>query len=186
MDPDRTGCLLSRLFRPAREATPAWNLTKTLAQTAVFWSSLLWMVPLGILRVESSPLIPALGLPIASGVGWLILGLASLGGLWSGITMAIQGSGTPLPLDTARELVVTGPYRFVRNPMAVFGIGQGIGVSIIHSSASVLAYVLLGAVLWHILVRPTEERELRNRFGSAYEHYRHHVGLWVPGLGRDM
>lgn len=171
---------MTPLFRPANVAGAGWNLTKTLAQTAVFWGTLLWLVPLGLLGATQPFGQFSVGLPLPPAIGWALLAAASLGGLWSGATMAIRGAGTPLPLDTARELVVAGPYRFVRNPMAVFGIGQGIGVGIIHSSALVLAYVIAGAILWHVAVRPIEERDLERRFGSAYENYRRRVGLWVP------
>lgn len=173
---------MSLQFRPANPAGPGWNLAKTLLQTAVFWGGLLWLVPLLLLRAVAALNLSPVGLPLPVDIGWAVLAVASLGGLWSGATMAIQGAGTPLPLDTARELVVEGPYRFVRNPMAVFGIGQGVGVSIILSSAVVLAYAIAGAILWHVLVRPIEERDLQRRFGSAYEDYRRRVGLWVPRL----
>ncbi len=171
-----------RLFRPARAAHPLWNLTKTLLQTAVFWSTLLWLAPAAL--VSGERLLGVGGIRFAGQlpVGWLVLVVASFGGLWSGLTMALHGHGTPLPLDTAQRLVTGGPYRFVRNPMAVFGLSQGLGVAILHGSPTVLLYVLAGAILWHVTVRPVEERELANRFGAAYDQYRARVPLWLPRL----
>lgn len=168
------------LFRVARPASWRWNLTKTLAQTSVFWATLLWIVPSALARFEEVRGVHAFHFPGQSHLGWLVLALGSLGGLWSGITMAVAGSGTPLPIDTARSLIVRGPYRFVRNPMAVFGISQGLGVSAILGSPIVLGYVVAGALLWHVLVRPIEERDLTRRFGQEYESYRSRVGLWLP------
>ncbi|MBK7951112.1 MAG: hypothetical protein IPK00_20700 [Deltaproteobacteria bacterium] len=53
-------------------------------------------------------------------------------GLASSATMAIHGRGTPIPLDYPRELVVLGPYRVLRNPMVVAGIGQGVAVGLLR------------------------------------------------------
>ena len=94
--------------------------------------------------------------------------------------MVVQGRGTPLPLDTARELVVGGPYRWVRNPMAVAGVGQGVAVALWWSSGVLLGFFVLGGVAWHIIVRPMEERDLLERFGVSYERYRTTTGLWWP------
>lgn len=109
---------------------------------------------------------------------------ASCLGLWSGLTMATRGDGTPLPTATAPRLVVAGPYRYVRNPMAVAGIVQGIAVGWYLDSVAVIAYSLTGAVLWHILVRPVEEADLQTRFGETYTDYQRQVRLWIPTLGQ--
>jgi protein-S-isoprenylcysteine O-methyltransferase Ste14 len=83
-------------------------------------------------------------------------------------------------MDAPRELVVEGPYRFLRNPMAVAGLGQASAVGLWLGSWSVLAYVLAGGVIWHILVRPVEEADLARRFGPPYEAYRRSTPLWIP------
>lgn len=77
-----------------------------------------------------------------------------------------------LPLDQTNKLVVSGPYAYVCNPMAIAGIGQGIAISVIFQSIPVFAYSLLGALLWHLVVRPFEERDMSRRFGQSYLNYR--------------
>ena len=94
--------------------------------------------------------------------------------------MAVLGRGTPLPLDHPRVLVVSGPYAYIRNPMAVFGLAQGSGVAIVLGSWIVLAYVALGGALWNFLARPLEEQQLVHDFGESYARYRHHVRCWIP------
>jgi protein-S-isoprenylcysteine O-methyltransferase Ste14 len=94
--------------------------------------------------------------------------------------MALRGRGTPLPLDAARVLVVTGPYAWVRNPMAVAGLAQGAAVALWHGSAVVGAYVVAGGLFWHIVVRPLEEANLAHTFGRSFEEYRDRVPLWWP------
>ncbi len=171
---------MTRLFRVARPAPTSWNVSKTLLQTSVFSATLLWLVPSGIFRLEAAWQLPRFDLPSRTAIGWSVLVCASLLGLWSGWTMATRGLGTPFPLDTARELVTRGPYRWVRNPMAVTGLTQGLGVALILGSWGVVVYVLVGGVLWHALVRPVEERDLLERFGESYASYRRRVGLWIP------
>lgn len=73
-----------------------------------------------------------------------------------------------------------GPYRFVRNPMAVAGIVQAIGVGLLASSWLTLLYAVCGIAYWHALVRPFEEADLEARFGERFRAYRNRVGTWVP------
>jgi protein-S-isoprenylcysteine O-methyltransferase Ste14 len=124
--------------------------------------------------------------PIQSG-SWDAIGVtaflvASGLGLWSCVTMALVGRGTPLPADTARNLVIAGPYRFVRNPMAVAGAVQTTAVGLITGSWLVVVIAVTGAVAWHLVIRPTEEADLADRFGAPYDRYRASVRCWVPTM----
>src|SRR5512147_1835956 len=47
---------------------------------------------------------------------WLIGGLMILWSFWD---FTFKGRGTPVPTDPPKELVITGPYRYVRNPIYV-------------------------------------------------------------------
>jgi len=131
---------------------------------------------------------PAAGLPewsspFALRAGAIVLFvLGGTLGLSSGITMALRGKGTPIPMDSPVELVVTGPYGRLRNPMAVAGLLQGAAVGLWLGSSLVLVYVLLGAWIWHVVVRPLEEDDLSRRFGQSYEDYRKQVGCWLPSV----
>src|SRR5437868_6498197 len=59
------------------------------------------------------------------------------------------GHGTPLPADSPRDLVIRGPYRYVRNPMAISSFAQGVAVGFWLGSPLVILYVLIGAVGWN-------------------------------------
>ncbi|OWY60208.1 hypothetical protein B7486_70415, partial [cyanobacterium TDX16] len=82
--------------------------------------------------------------------------------------------------DAASSLVLVGPYRVVRNPMAVGAIVQMTGVAVAVGSAGVGLLALGGALVWHLGIRPSEERFLVEHFGGAYEQYRSAVRCWWP------
>lgn len=151
----------------------------TLLQTAAMWSIALWIAPVWIAAWERRSGVPGFGGAWAL-AGWMLFAAASGLGLWSGWTMAWHGDGTPLPLDTARRFVVAGPYRWIRNPMAVAGLAQGVGVALVLGSFSVLAYCAAGGMLWQWVARPIEEQDLEERFGEAYARYRREVPCWRP------
>ena len=81
-----------------------------------------------------------------------------------------------------QRLVVTGSYRFVRNPAYVAAIVLVVGQGLWLGSPGVLVYA---AVLWlafHLLVVLHEEPSLRRRFGAAYDDYCAKVPRWVPRM----
>lgn len=165
-------------FKPAQSTSVLWNLVKTLCQTVVFWFSFLYLIPQILLAFERFFGFQPFRFPGQDTLAFLGFVAASIGGLWSGATMAVVGQGTPLPFDTAAKLVVAGPYRFVRNPMALFGLAQGLFVGIFLGSYFIFPYVFLGGWLWDTFVRPVEENELRFRFGADYDAYCREVSCW--------
>ena len=165
------------MFRVARPAGFARNYAKTLTQTIVLWVLFLIVVPAGVARLDDA--LGLSGFPVSRSVAVIGFGLFGSLGLWGGVVMARDGRGTPLPLDTARDLVVTGPYRWVRNPMAIAAPAQAFWVAFWHGSWAVVAYGLAAAVAWNLLIRPSEERELLERFGDPYDRYRRAVRCWI-------
>ncbi|MBI4909867.1 MAG: isoprenylcysteine carboxylmethyltransferase family protein [Acidobacteria bacterium] len=163
-------------IRVARPASRSWNLVKTLMQTAFLWGTALAIVPYFIVRGERALELP--GITAWPVVGWIVFAAASVLGLWSGFTMAWYGEGTPLPLDTARRFIIEGPYRWTRNPMAIAGLAQGLGVALVYGSWVLIVYVAAGGALWQWIARPVEEADLALRFSAAYEHYRANVPCW--------
>jgi protein-S-isoprenylcysteine O-methyltransferase Ste14 len=87
-----------------------------------------------------------------------------------------------VPFAAARNLVVRGPYRFVRNPMAVSACMQLLGIAVALGSPLVLVLTLLSGIGWHTVIRPAEERDLSRRFGAQYDSYRREVRTWTPRL----
>ena len=171
-----------KMFRKAAATSTNWIVIKTLTQIAVVWTVILVIFPYFITHVEDKLGIPRLHFQFQSPVALaLFVGLSSIG-VYSAYIMSKIGRGTPLPLDHAIELVVAGPYRFVRNPMAVSGVGQGLMVALFLGSPLVAIYALMGSAIWQFIFRPLEEDDLAVRFGKEYESYKREVKCWIPRL----
>ena len=170
--------------REAESAPPPVQLRRTAVQLVLFWGAALVVVPAIIAAVEARWGL-RWQLPIAVAVaGGVLLVAASALGIWSAVVMGGRGDGTPLPMATARTLVISGPYRHVRNPMAVAGIMQGVAVGMLCSSWLVIVYALCGSLVWNHLIRPWEEKDLLERFGEPYAKYRDRVSVWIPRRAR--
>lgn len=174
------GWIPESLFRPSRSQHTGWALFRTLLYSAVLWILLIGFAPWVLAKWERQVWVEPFTFPGQTVVAWLLfLAMACLNVL-SGWTMTVVGKGTPLPLDCAKELVVCGPYRYVRNPMAIGGLGAAFSVGIWLGSYFVLLYAILGGIVWNAMVRPSEEADLKRRFGNSYEVYRTRVRCWWP------
>lgn len=177
---------VARASRTASPASPARNVAKTLAQTSVLWAIFLLLLPHWISSLERRrlPLASHLLPPRPSKyLGALLFVAGGSLGIWSGVTMALRGRGTPLPVDAVRELVASGPYAHVRNPMAMGSLLQGVAVGLWKRSPLVVLYGLCGVPFWNLMLRPGEEDALEARFGAAYLRYKSRVRCWIPRLG---
>ncbi len=170
--------------RVARPASLIWNIVKTLAQSLTLWAIFYFLIPAAIYYLDG---ILGIAQYRFTSQGWQITGVMLFVLGWilaytSAWFMVVHGQGTPLPADCTRELVLHGPYRYVRNPMAMGSFAQGIAVGLFLGSLSVTLYALVGSVGWNYFVRPWEEMDLERRFGAPYAHYRSNVRCWIPHL----
>ncbi|WP_166968692.1 methyltransferase family protein [Brevibacterium atlanticum] len=155
-------------------------LVHTTIQIVVFWGVFLVIIPLIINSFEDRWQL-SYKFPILLAVaGFALLAFSSVIGVWSARAIANFGSGTPLPSQMAHHLVARGPYAFVRNPMAIAGIAQGVSMGLLIGSWLVVVYALIGSLLWNWLIRPHEEADLYERFGDEYREYARRVDCWWP------
>ena len=95
---------------------------------------------------------------------------------------ALEGLGTPAPVFPTRHLVITGLYRYVRNPMYIAVIAVITGQGLLFANPRVLEY---GAWIWlgfHTFVIGYEEPTLRGTFGAEYEVFCRSVSRWIPRI----
>jgi protein-S-isoprenylcysteine O-methyltransferase Ste14 len=132
-------------------------------------------IPLALLRrgaqIETG-ILAYLAFPL-----WTIGGIILLWSFWNFLT---QGRGTPAPIDPPKELVATGFYRYVRNPMYVGVLAVIFGHFLWFGYWNLLAYALLVFVLFNTFVTYYEEPTLKRKFGASYEDYLRKVPRWIP------
>lgn len=94
---------------------------------------------------------------------------------------AAKGRGTLAPVDPPKHLVVTGLYRYVRNPMYVGALTLILGEAALFRSVALLEYAAGFFLFVNVFVMFYEEPILQRRFGESYDRYRRAVHRWLPG-----
>lgn len=118
---------------------------------------------------------------------WLAVPLWAAGTvvtLWCAWAFTVRGRGTPSPTDPPKKLVVSGLYRYVRNPIYLGVLAVFLGYVLWHPSRAILVCPVLVAASSHLFVIFYEEAHLRKNFGSEYEEYCRCVPRWIPRLKR--
>ncbi len=102
--------------------------------------------------------------------------------LWCFADFVFKGRGTPNPADPPKELVTTGVYRYVRNPIYVATLTVIIGHFLWFKTIWMLVYAVIVFLFFHLFVTLYEEPTLTKKFGVAYENYYKSVPRWIPKL----
>jgi protein-S-isoprenylcysteine O-methyltransferase Ste14 len=127
-------------------------------------------------RVEA----PFFGIQLFRYVGTALLALGLAGLLDSFVRFALQGIGTPAPVFPTRHLVVSGLYRYVRNPMYVAVVSAILGQGLLLGNLKLLEYGGLVFLLFHLFVLVYEEPTMKATFGAEYESFCARVPRWIP------
>jgi protein-S-isoprenylcysteine O-methyltransferase Ste14 len=131
------------------------------------------------------PGLPALDHPVGHALG-LAAALAGLAlTVWAQLQM---GRSWRIGLDRSErtELVRSGLYARVRNPIYSAMLLAALGLALLAPSTAALAAC---ALLWFALelqVRAVEEPHLLRVHGEPYRSYLREVGRFIPGIGRSQ
>ena len=115
---------------------------------------------------------------ILSGTLVILCGTALVA--WTIFLFKTRGQGTPNPRLPPKVFVVSGPYRFSKNPMALGGLLVLLGEAAIYYSTSLLGLAVLYGVVVYLNAMFIEEPELRERFGEPYTDYLERVPRFFP------
>lgn len=164
----------------------AFAVVRTLVVGTLFLSIWFYWLPRWFAHLEHTSLVPQ------NRWAWPLFGAGFALSFWCAMEFALRGRGTPAPFDPPKRLVITGLYRWVRNPMylgmGLMLIGEALLMPQIWREMAALFAVLFVVVA--IMVVKKEEPDLRRLFGSDFETYCREVPRWIPrltpfrGLGR--
>jgi protein-S-isoprenylcysteine O-methyltransferase Ste14 len=94
----------------------------------------------------------------------------------------INANGTPVPVAAPPRLVVSGFYRYVRNPIYLGFLAVLVGETLLFGSRGLLDYTAVALCIGVAVVRFYEEPTLTRKFGAEYQQYRRAVRAWIPRL----
>jgi len=95
----------------------------------------------------------------------------------------VAGKGTLAPWSPPRHLVVTGPFRWSRNPIYVAMLVVLIGWTLTYWSRALAVYTIVMFVAFHIRTILGEEPRLAREFGEEWQRYVRRAPRWI-GLPR--
>ena len=168
-------------YKAATSSSKIRNILTPVGAIFFFTFTLLFIVVslwvdkfLGFPKLLPSSLNIIVSLPILA-IGLLLI-------LWS-ILHFLKVKGTPVLFNPPPQLVSTGPYAYVRNPMltGVFILLFGL-VILFRSISLVFIFTPLFILLNVIELKAVEEQELERRLGKEYVEYKRRTPMFIPRL----
>jgi protein-S-isoprenylcysteine O-methyltransferase Ste14 len=131
------------------------------------------VIRFGVLKghhaIEGSPVLKGIGLVLVlMGLGFAVWARVHLGRNW----------GTPMSEKKDAELVTTGPYQYIRNPIYSGIILAAVGTSVAISWYWLVAVVLMGA--YFVYSANVEEETMERLFPNTYPKYKQSTKKLIP------
>lgn len=162
--------------RAGKEYSAGYRAVATVLGATLFlagWPALVWVLGLGNGESVFPDLAAGLlgALFFAAGIPWLV---------WAVLWQLWKGKGTPVPVVPTKEFLLSGPYKYCRNPMMLgFFLYLAGWASVFNRAGSWAAAVIL-MVLLILEIKAIEEKELEGRFGDTYREYKKKTPSFVP------
>jgi protein-S-isoprenylcysteine O-methyltransferase Ste14 len=136
------------------------------------------VLPWYITTLSARPAGTRLWVVQGAGIALIVVGVTVL--IHAFARFVVQGIGTPAPVAPTQELVVTGLYRHIRNPMYLAVVSIIVGEALVVGAPLLLVYGAVVGAAMAAFARWYEEPALRRRFGARYDAYRRAVPAWRP------
>ena len=120
-------------------------------------------------------------------VGHVVGALLAIGGIVATfLAQVAMGTSWRIGVDPQErtELVTSGPFALVRNPIFAAMVPTALGLTLLVPSWVALVGLAGLVVALEVQVRVVEEPYLRRVHGETYAAYAARVGRFVPGVGR--
>jgi len=148
-------------------------------------------VPLGLYFVSTNfdgylPINLIAGARLRIALSLLIGGTGVVFIVWSNLWLFFVGKGGPADWfgtqisPRSQHLVISGPYRYTRNPMMFGALSFYLALAVFFNSAICLGLVAVLSVGASIYLKAVEEKRLLRDFGDAYQQYRRTVSMLLP------
>ncbi len=102
--------------------------------------------------------------------------------IWTIILFHTLGKGTLAPWSATNKLVISGPYRHLRNPMISGVFCILLAETLFLNSLPILIWSFVFFAINNFYFIFKEEPDLKKRFGSSYEIYKKQVPRWLPRI----
>jgi protein-S-isoprenylcysteine O-methyltransferase Ste14 len=122
----------------------------------------------------------------------LLLAIGLVYGIWSVIIQNTVGQGGPVEIGNieispkTKNLVVTGPYKYTRNPMLFGTLLIYLAFALFMNSITAVVLISVIFIIMLTVVVKMEERRLLKDFGRQYEEYRKKVSKFIPWFQRRI
>ena len=137
------------------------------------------LIPYKILSSPNSAFFIDIGAWRYFGLVPIVLGVVIY--FWCSKSFVFFGKNTPILFTPTEKLVITGLYKFVRNPMYIAGVFVLTGEALLFQSIGIFIYCLVMFAVFnvHVLI---EETLLADKYRETYKQYRKSVPRWIPRL----
>ena len=154
------------------------------------FSVFIMLIPFGLFQLSSidpilkTDLTDYLLIRIMISSPFIIVGLIFM--IWSNISLFKTGKGGPTDgfnvaiSPRTKKLVVTGPYRYSRNPMVFGTFCMYFSIGLFMFSIICLVSLLVFMRLGFYYLKKTEEQRLLKDFGDEYIEYKNKVPMIFP------
>ncbi len=161
--------------------TTKFKLSKLLLKIPVPWvfilTYLLALIPQFLLTISIEAR-QHVSIPAVKLAGAFLFVIGALFAAWS-LIIFHEARTTTTPGESSKKLVMSGPYRFSRNPMYVSLIMVYLGEAGLLAQLWPVLFLPLMLVYINKVVIPLEEKILTNDFGDEYKAYCLKVKRWL-------
>lgn len=119
---------------------------------------------------------------IALHIVWLGAALVAIGftcAFWAIALFRREGTELNPISETNKSLVISGPYRFTRNPIYLALVILTLGIAFWVGSLPMFAVPVLLFITTNWVHVPFEEAKMRRQFGAAFDSYTNRVRRWI-------
>src|SRR6185436_3901255 len=114
---------------------------------------------------------------IPLGVALILIGLAIA--FWAVGLFRREGTEINPTSETNKKLVVTGPFRFTRNPMYLALVLFSLGIAFCVGSLPMFVVPLAVFATANFVHIPFEEAKMRRQFGPSFDDYSRRTRRWI-------